>query len=146
MLLSANRPLITGAGMKLFNSNDNAKEGSHPRVPNSLVWIVGIILLSIWTLGWLAFSSQVHRGWLAQKVDGQDGPMAIHEIITGVMILLGWLFGVGGIGLLLSGRKEKQRRAESPQWMNEVAFCPKCKRKLRTSRAKQCFQCGADWH
>jgi hypothetical protein len=116
------------------------------RVPAGLIWIVGLALLFAWTALWLAFSSQVHTGWLAQKVDGQDGPMAIHEIITGVMILLGWLFGLGGIGLLLSGREEKQRRAESPQWMNEVAFCPKCKRKLRTSRAKQCFQCGADWH
>ena len=112
MLLPANRPLITGAGMKLFNSNDNAKEGSHPRVPNSLVWIVGIILLSMWTLGWLAFSSQVHRGWLAQKVDGQDGPMAIHEIITGVMILLGWLFGLGAISSYSPRAQQKESQPE----------------------------------
>ena len=73
------------------------------RVPAGLIWIVGLALLFAWTALWLAFSSQVHTGWLAQKVDGEDGPMAIHEIITGVMILLGWLFGLllGGWPLLL---------------------------------------------
>ena len=117
------------------------------RVPAGLIWIVGLALIVAWTALWLAFSSQVHTGWLAEEIrDPEHGTIAIHTMISGVMILLGWLFGLGGIGLLVSGREEKERRAERPQWMNEVAYCPKCRRKLRTSRAKQCFHCGADWH
>lgn len=26
------------------------------------------------------------------------------------------------------------------------SLCPSCEKPLRTSKAKQCFQCGADWH
>ena len=26
------------------------------------------------------------------------------------------------------------------------AFCPSCGKELRTNRAKQCFECGLDWH
>jgi hypothetical protein len=27
-----------------------------------------------------------------------------------------------------------------------VAYCPHCAKPLRTVKAKQCFECGADWH
>lgn len=133
--------------MNSFNTNDNSTEGSHPRVPTILVWIVGLTILFAWTIGWLAFSSQIHTGWLAAEIDsGEHGKMPVHDMISGLMILLGWLFGLGGIGLVLSKQGEKERRAARPQWMNEVAYCPKCNKKLRTSLAKQCLDCGADWH
>ena len=143
-LLSINRPLITGVGMKFFNSNDNSTEVSHPRVPTRLFWTVGIALLLAWTAGWAAFSSQVHTGWLAVRIDHEEGgSIPVHDIIAMVMILLGWLFGLGAI---VSYSPRAQQKESQPKWKSEVAYCPKCHRKLRTSLAKQCLLCGADWH
>jgi hypothetical protein len=35
---------------------------------------------------------------------------------------------------------------DSPECHNNGPPCPVCRRPLRTSKAKQCFACGADWH
>lgn len=36
---------------------------------------------------------------------------------------------------------------EQPNWPKpKVTPCPKCGASLRSSLAKQCFECGADWH
>lgn len=71
-----------------------------------LIWAVGIAVLLAWTAGWALFSSQLHTGWLAVRMsDGEGGSMPVSDMIAGVMILLGWLFGLGGIGILTSGKK-----------------------------------------
>jgi len=38
--------------------------------------------------------------------------MAIHEIITGVMILLGWLFGLGAISSYSPRAQQKESQPE----------------------------------
>ena len=115
---------------------------------SGLLGIVGLALLLAWTAGWLAFSSQLHTGWLAEEVKDPEhhGTIAIHEIITGVMILLGWLFGLGVISQLSSGQGLRRLIPTRPKWKDEVAYCPECNKILRTSLAKQCRHCGADWH
>jgi hypothetical protein len=31
-------------------------------------------------------------------------------------------------------------------WLRRRACCPSCRARLRTGRARQCFECGFDWH
>lgn len=117
------------------------------RLPTWLIWTASLALILAWMAGWMEFATRVHTGWLAEEVDmPESGKIKVHDLISFLMILLGWLFGLGGIVLLLSLQETKERRAARPKWMNEVAYCPECNTKLRTSLAKQCLECGADWH
>ena len=87
---------------------NNSADGSHSGVEASPVWILGIPLLLTWTIGWIAFSSQLHTGWLAEEFQSDDGPIANHEFISVGMILLGWLFGLGAIASYSPRAQQKE--------------------------------------
>ena len=53
-----------------------------------------------------------------------------------------WMPNTKGKLSLIHSSEPNQRQ----KFWTEAPPCPECGKKLRTKLAKQCFECGADWH
>ena len=62
----------------------------------------------------------------------------------GIATLLGVLCGVGFLHAFWLGCRQLWTNDVVPD--NNVARCPNCSARLRTPDARQCFECGHDWH
>ncbi|MFT5523834.1 MAG: hypothetical protein ACI9HK_001783, partial [Pirellulaceae bacterium] len=62
-----------------------------------------------------------------------------------IATILAFVCGIGFLQGIWSGL----RNVFSPRGITsepDMPRCPKCQRRLRTAEAKQCFECGHDWH
>jgi hypothetical protein len=94
----------------------------------------------------------------AEEVAGvseeQDGDEESNPVEAEVMCLLREGKRVHAIKMILQVTGGKL--GEAIEWINkrsaefvqpgEFTPCPHCGKPLRTSKARQCFECGADWH
>lgn len=93
------------------------------------------ILLTIVILGW------IQGGLLVIGLDRLWGPFESWQVAIGICFsgVLGMFAAAGQVAMvdwILSGCPRKQ----------PALPCPYCGKPLLSHQAKQCFQCGTDWH